>query len=164
MVITIAEPDLQVLVRQAPYIPNMVLILAVALGVGLFMAIAMVRARKNIRLSWLLIVLFGIIIVAAFFVQREFVAIAFDAGAVASGPMTATFLLSLALGSCEVLGGNIMTDAFGIVAMVTMTPPITIQVLGLSGSIRRRRRLQRVCDELNRISDDIIFFDKEVIS
>ena len=60
-----------------------------------------------------------------------FTAIAFDSGGVASGPMTATFLLPFAMGACEALGGNVITDAFGVVAMVAMTPLLTIQLLGL---------------------------------
>jgi len=60
------------------------------------------------------------------------------------------------------MGGNVMTDAFGIVAMIAMTPLITIQVLGLSGNIRRRRRLKKVHDEFKQIEDDIVYFDEEV--
>ena len=67
-------------------------------------------------------------------------AIAFDSGGVASGPMTATFLLPLAMGACEAVGGNIVTDAFGVVAMVAMTPLITIQVLGVIYKIKDRRK------------------------
>lgn len=65
-----------------------------------------------------------------------FTAIAFDSGGVASGPMTATFLLPLAMGACEAAGGNILTDAFGVVAMVAMTPLITIQIIGLIYRLR----------------------------
>ena len=68
----------------------------------------------------------------SFVVPKLFTAIAFDAGGVASGPMTATFLLPLAQGACVAVGGNIVTDAFGVVAMVAMTPLVTIQLLGLS--------------------------------
>ena len=67
----------------------------------------------------------------SFFVPPMFTAIAFDSGGVASGPMTATFLLPLAMGVCSAVGGNIAIDAFGIVAMVAMTPLITIQILGV---------------------------------
>ena len=69
--------------------------------------------------------------VISFFVPKIFTSIAFDSGGVASGPMTATFLLPFAMGACEALGGNIVTDAFGVVAMVAMTPLLTIQLLGL---------------------------------
>ena len=57
--------------------------------------------------------------------------IAFDSGGIASGTMTATFLLPFAIGACESVGGNIMTDAFGVIAMVAMTPLISIQIMGL---------------------------------
>ena len=80
----------------------------------------------------------------AFVVPKLFTAIAFDAGGVASGPMTATFLLPLAQGACVAVGGNIVTDAFGVVAMVAMTPLITVQLMGLVAQLRTRkaRRLQ----------------------
>ena len=69
-------------------------------------------------------------------VPKIFKAIAFDSGGVGSGPMTATFLLPFAMGACVSVGGNIVTDAFGVVAMVAMTPLITIQVLGLVYKLR----------------------------
>lgn len=69
-------------------------------------------------------------------------AIAFDAGGVASGPMTATFLLPLAQGTCVAVGGNIVTDAFGVVAMVAMTPLITLQLMGLVAQLKTRKAWQ----------------------
>ena len=74
---------------------------------------------------------YGIAIGLSFFVPKIFTAIAFDSGGVASGPMTATCLLPLAMGACSAVGGNIASDAFGVVAMVAMTPLLTIQTLGL---------------------------------
>ena len=67
-------------------------------------------------------------------------AIAFDSGGVASGPMTATFLLPFAQGACEAVGGNVVTDAFGVVAMVAMTPLITIQILGVVYQYQERKK------------------------
>ena len=78
-------------------------------------------------------------LILSFFVPKIFTAIAFDSGGVASGPMTATFLLPFAMGACVSVGGNIVTDAFGVVAMVAMTPLITIQVLGLVYQIRTKK-------------------------
>ena len=75
----------------------------------------------------------------SFFVPKIFTAIAFDSGGVASGPMTATFLLPFAMGSCQALGGDVVTDAFGVVAMVAMTPLLTIQLLGLAYQWKLRR-------------------------
>ncbi|MGN0785459.1 MAG: DUF1538 family protein, partial [Candidatus Aphodomorpha sp.] len=69
-------------------------------------------------------------------------AVAFDSGGVASGPMTATFMLPFAIGACDALGGNLLTDAFGIVAMVAMTPLITIQLLGVLYAVKLRRTAQ----------------------
>ena len=82
-----------------------------------------------------------IAILLMFVVPDLFTAIAFDSGGVASGPMTATFLLPFTMGVCGAVGGNIATDAFGVVAMVAMTPLITIQVTGLIYTLRRRRLL-----------------------
>ena len=75
----------------------------------------------------------------SFVVPKLFTAIAFDAGGVASGPMTATFLLPLAQGACVAVGGNIVTDAFGVVAMVAMTPLITVQMMGLVAQLRTHK-------------------------
>ena len=75
-------------------------------------------------------------------VPKLYTAIAFDAGGVASGPMTATFLLPLAQGACVAVGGNIVTDAFGVVAMVAMTPLITVQLMGLMAQLKQRRAHQ----------------------
>ena len=75
----------------------------------------------------------------SFVVPKLFTAIAFDAGGVASGPMPATFLLPLAQGACVAVGGNIVTDAFGVVAMVAMTPLITVQLMGLIAELKTRK-------------------------
>lgn len=73
------------------------------------------------------------------FVPKIFTAIAFDSGGVASGPMTATFLLPLAQGACVAVGGNLVADAFGVVAMVAMTPLITIQILGMVYQLKQQK-------------------------
>ena len=96
----------------------------------------------------------------SFFVPKIYTAIAFDSGGVASGPMTATFLLPFAQGACLALGGNVETDAFGVVAMVAMTPLITIQVMGLVSRFRTKSNaLQPVSDTAEPVSyldDDVI--------
>ena len=132
VIITVAEPDLQVLAGQVPSIPDRVIIWSVALGVGVFLVIALLRILFAIQLSYLLIGFYAIVFVLAGFVSPDFWAVAFDSGGVASGPMTATFLLPFAMGACDALGGNVVTDAFGVVAMVAMTPLVTIQLLGVS--------------------------------
>jgi hypothetical protein len=74
-----------------------------------------------------------------FFVPLIFTGIAFDSGGVCSGPVTSTSLLPFALGTFEGLGGNLMIDAFGIVAMVAMTPLIVIQLMGLVYQFRTKQ-------------------------
>ena len=91
----------------------------------------MLRVLTGLSIYWLLVPGYLIALVLTFFVPKIFTGIAFDSGGVASGPMTTTFLLPFAMGACEALGGNVLTDAFGVVAMVAMTPLLTIQVLGL---------------------------------
>ena len=137
--ITISEPDLQVLANQVQSIPNKVLILAVAAGVGLFLVVALLRMLFSIPLPPLLVGFYAVVFLLAALAPKDFLAVAFDSGGVASGPMTATFLLPLATGACSAVGGNIITDAFGVVAMVAMTPLITIQILGLVYQLRAKR-------------------------
>ena len=101
----------------------------------------------GISILWFLVPGYFIALVLTFFVPKIFTAIAFDSGGVASGPMTATFLLPFAMGACEALGGNIITDAFGIVAMVAMTPLITIQIMGVVFKLKERKLHQAVAAE-----------------
>ena len=159
IIITVAEPDLQVLANQVPSIPNQTLIFSVAAGVGLFLVFAFLRMLIGIALPKLLVLFYGIIFVLAAFVPKEFLAVAFDSGGVASGPMTATFLLPLAQGACLAVGGNIVTDAFGVVAMVAMTPLITIQILGMTYQLKQRhasRTQQAYVDAFASLPEDAI--------
>ena len=88
---------------------------------------------------WFLIPGYVISLALSFVVPDIFTSVAFDSGGVASGPMTATFLLPFALGACDAVGGNLVTDAFGVVAMVAMTPLITVQMMGLVAQLRTRK-------------------------
>ena len=112
---------------------------ALSLGVACSLGLAMIRVITGISILWLLIPGYAIALAISFFVPKMYTAIAFDSGGVASGPMTATFLLPFAQGACTALGGNIVTDAFGVVAMVAMTPLITIQVMGMIAQLRGGR-------------------------
>jgi hypothetical protein len=87
---------------------------------------------------YILIPGYALALALTFFVPRIFTGIAFDSGGVCSGPMSSTFLLPLAMGTCEGVGGDMMIDAFGIVAMVAMTPLIVIQLMGLIYSLKQR--------------------------
>lgn len=144
-----AEPAVYVLNRQVEEITDGA-ISAKAMGTGLSVGVsvslglAMVRVLTGISILWFLIPGYAVALGISFFVPRIYTAIAFDSGGVASGPMTAAFLLPLAQGACAALGGNIVTDAFGVVAMVAMTPLITIQVMGLASKLAGNRRKKAV--------------------
>ena len=120
---------------------------SLSIGVAASVGLAMIRVLTGINILWFLVPGYFIALILTFFVPKLFTAIAFDSGGVASGPMTATFLLPLAMGACEALGGNIITDAFGIVAMVAMTPLITIQIMGLVFKLKERKLRQEVAGQ-----------------
>ena len=102
-----------------------------SIGVAVSVGISMTRVLTGIPLYWIIIPGYVIALVMSVFVPKIFVGIAFDSGGVASGPMTTTFLLPMTIGACRMSGGNIMTDAFGVVALVALTPLIAIQIMGL---------------------------------
>ncbi|HJC81968.1 MAG TPA: DUF1538 domain-containing protein [Candidatus Anaerostipes avicola] len=134
--IVLAEPAVMVLTHQVEEITSGTITakamrLSLSIGVAVSLGLAMIRVLTGVSIFWFLIPGYGIALILSFFVPKIFTAIAFDSGGVASGPMTATFLLAFAMGACESVGGNIVTDAFGVVAMVAMTPLITIHILGL---------------------------------
>ena len=142
--IVLAEPAVFVLTKQVEEITSGAISAkamgtSLSIGVAASVGLAMIRVLTGISILWLLIPGYAIALILTFFVPKIFTAIAFDSGGVASGPMTATFLLPFAMGACEALGGNIITDAFGIVAMVAMTPLITIQIMGLIFKIKESK-------------------------
>ena len=139
-----AEPAVYVLNKQVEEITDGA-ISAKAMGTGLSIGVAlslglsMIRVLTGISILWFLIPGYAVALGTSFFVPKLYTAIAFDSGGVASGPMTAAFLLPLAQGACIALGGNLVTDAFGVVAMVAMTPLITVQVMGLVSKLAQKR-------------------------
>ena len=131
-----AEPAVHVLGKQvlevtAGAIPGKALSVSLSIGIAISVGLAMLRILTGLPLLWLIVPGYALALVLSFFVPTIFTAIAFDSGGVASGAMTATFLMPLAMGLCTAVGGNVTQDAFGVVAMVAMTPLITIQLLGL---------------------------------
>jgi hypothetical protein len=134
--IVAAEPAVHVLNKQVEDISSgaitqKVMNRGLSIGMAFALAITMVRILVGIPLMWILIPGYALALILTFFVPKIFTGIAFDSGGVCSGPMTSTFLLPLAMGTTEGVGGDLMTDAFGIVAMVAMAPLVVIQLLGL---------------------------------
>ena len=142
--IVLAEPAVFVLTRQVEEMTSGAISaksmgLSLSIGVSFSIGIAMLRVLTGISIMWFILPGYAVALILSFFVPKLFTAIAFDSGGVASGPMTATFLLPFAMGACQVAGGNIITDAFGVVAMVAMTPLITIQIMGLVFRMKESR-------------------------
>ena len=165
--IVLAEPAVFVLTKQVEEMTSGAISAkamgtSLSIGVSLSVGLAMIRVLTGISILWFLIPGYFIALVLTFFVPKLFTAIAFDSGGVASGPMTATFLLPFAMGACEALGGNIITDAFGIVAMVAMTPLITIQIMGLIFRIKESNLRKEVAAAAPVLSLDT-YDDMEII-
>lgn len=159
-----AEPAVQVLARQVEDVTNgsvsqKAIGQSLSIGIAFSVGLSVLRILMGWNLLWFLLPGYFISLAMAFFVPQIFTGIAFDSGGVASGPMTTTFLLPLAMGACQAFGGNVLTEAFGIVAMVAMAPLFTIQLLGLTDHIRRRVRRHRLILQLKETEDSIMYFD-----
>lgn len=139
-----AEPAVHVLNKQVEDITSgaiskKMMMTGLSLGVGIALALAMIRIMTGVSIWFFLLPGYIIALAMTFFVPRIFTAIAFDSGGVASGTMAATFLLPFAIGVSSALGGNAMTDAFGIIAMVAMMPLVTVQIMGVIYNIKMNR-------------------------
>jgi hypothetical protein len=137
LVITIAEPDVRVLAYQVDLasggsIGNNLLILAVAIGVGFFVALALLRILLGIPIAYLLTAGYLVIIALSFLTPVDFVAISFDAGGVTTGPMAVPFILALGVGATAVLGGKSkVSETFGLIGLASIGPVISVMLLGV---------------------------------
>ncbi|BCJ99449.1 DUF1538 domain-containing protein [Anaerocolumna chitinilytica] len=142
VIVTVAEPDLQVLARQTPGVPDKVLIWAVALGVGSFLVIAFLRTILQLKMKHILAVLYGIVFIIAIFTPNNFVSVAFDSGGVTTGPITVPFIMALGIGMAAVRGDKTsQEDSFGLISLCSVGPVMAVLVLGIfykpSGSYER---------------------------
>ena len=161
-----AEPAVHSLKRQVSEITNgaisqRAVAVALSIGVSVSVGVSMLRILTGISIIPFLIFGYASSLTISFFVPTIYTGIAFDSGGVASGPMTSTFMLPFAVGACEAIGGNVMTDAFGIVALIAMAPLITIQFLGFYERRKHIRMIKKLHTEISMIEDDILFFDEE---
>lgn len=139
-----AEPAVHVLNRQveelsAGAISARAMGLSLSIAVSAAAGISALRVLTGLPVMAILVPGYVLALALSFFVPRTFTAIAFDSGGVASGPMTAAFMLPFAMGACAARGGNIMTDAFGLVSMVAMMPLITVQIMGVVTVLKARK-------------------------
>lgn len=164
--VVMAEPAVHVLNKQVEEITvgaisRRSMLMTLGIGVAISIGLSMIRVLTGLSIWWFILPGYAIALILTFFVPKVFTAIAFDSGGVASGPMTATFLLPFAMGACASVGGNVMTDAFGIVAMVAMTPLITIQFLGLSYKFKLAKASKE--EEMEDYTEALLESDDEII-
>lgn len=162
--IVAAEPAVHVLTRQVEEVSNgsisaISMKTGLSAGVAVSVGISILRILTGTPILYFLAPGYFLSLLLTFFVPKIYTGIAFDSGGVASGPMTAAFLLPFAMGACEAAGGNILTDAFGVVAMVAMTPLITIQTLGLVSELRKHARSRYLKNQFEQIEDIVLYFD-----
>lgn len=136
-VVTVAEPDVRVLATQADVvsggaIPKNLLIATVAMGVGIFVSLAILRVILGIPLKYILLVTYSLVLILAALAPAEFAAVSLDAGGVTTGPMTVPFIIALGVGVASVLGGrSTSADGFGYVAMGSIGPILAVLLLGV---------------------------------
>lgn len=173
IIITISEPDLQILAGQISEIENMVLILTVSVGVGIFLAMALLRILLGVNLGVLLLIFYVIALILSFFLPESFRPLAFDSGGVTTGPMTVPFIMSLGAGVSAARrnkeGG---ADSFGITAMCSIGPIISVLVLGIwmkveglsfdQNSINPGEALQTTRDGLVKYAHGFVEYAEEV--
>ncbi len=163
-----AEPAIQILNHQVQTVTSgtisaKAMNMALSIGVATSVSLAMLRILTGVPLQWIVIPGYIIALVLSRFVPKIFVGIAFDSGGVASGPMTSTFLLPLCIGACQSLGGNVMTDAFGAISLVALTPLIAIQIMGLQYKfkLKKQEKITTPHMQLPDDSDVIIELEEE---
>lgn len=136
-IVTMAEPDVRVLAYQVDLaskgeINKLILIVTVALGVGISVSLAMLRIILGIKMSIVMLIGYTVVLILSFFVPRQFVPVAFDAGGVTTGPITVPFIVALGLGLVSVLGGkSALKDGFGLIGIASIGPIISVMLLGI---------------------------------
>ena len=157
VLVVLAEPAIHVLNSQVEevtggYVTKKAMLTGLCIGVGAAITLSMIRIIFDFSLIYYIIPGYFISLALSLFVPPVYTAIAFDSGGVASGPMTSGFILPFAIGACMGVQGSsaVLRDAFGVVALVAMTPLITIQLLGfkaiVSNYVRERRAMKRILD------------------
>lgn len=158
-----AEPAVQVLNQQVEdvtggTVSRGMMNLALSAGIACAVALSIVRVLTGLNIYWIIIPGYALALLLSRQVPPVFVGIAFDSGGAASGPMTSTFLLPLAMGACSAVGGNVVTDAFGVVALVALAPLIAIQIMGL---VYAHKSKKPVFASQSALDDGFVDFEEE---
>lgn len=157
----LAEPAIKILITQVEEITNglikkVTMLVALAIGVGMAILLALLRIYLDFSILYLLIPGYIICFGLAFFIPKIYTAIAFDAGGVVSGPLTSSFILPIALGYCGGLAGDTLSMGFGIVALVAISPLLSIEILGVYSFFRNRILRKRAMRSVLKEDDKII--------
>lgn len=167
MVVVMAEPAVHVLNSQVNDITGgevtkLQMMIALSLGVGISIGLSTLRVYYGFSVLYYLVPGYLLSLGLSFFVPKLYTAIAFDSGGVASGPLTSSFILPMVVGACVTMQGtgNVLDFAFGVVAMVAMTPLITIQTLGFRAVVAANQRKKVAMRRIKAAADDqIIYFE-----
>jgi len=162
--IAIAEPAVKVLVEQVEEltggsISKSIMEWSLAIGVSIASGLSIYRIFNGTSFLTYAIPSYALCLILMFFVPKTFTAVAFDAGGAAGGTLTATFLLPIAIGACIALDANILTEAFGLAALASVVPIITVQIIGLVYQLKNR-----TATEIEGLDDAIIDYDWEVVN
>ena len=160
--ITVSEPDLQVLSTQIDAIPSALLIWSVAIGVGLLLVVAMLRILFKIKLKYLLLALYGIVFIIVAFVPRAFIPVAFDSGGVTTGPMTVPFIMALGVGVASIRSDGEGSDSFGLVALCSVGPILAVMILGILNDVNSVNTTEEALEIANGSRDIIMMFLSEI--
>ena len=144
ILVVLAEPAIHVLNAQVEdvtggLVNRRAMMVGLCIGVGTALALSMLRIVFDFSLIYYVVPGYFIALMLSLVVPPVYTAIAFDSGGVASGPMTATFMLQLVIGASNALGGNSLTDAFGLVAMVALFPLLSVQTVGFVYELKRKK-------------------------
>ncbi|MFA6860141.1 MAG: DUF1538 domain-containing protein [Clostridia bacterium] len=168
LVIAFAEPAIQILNKKieditSGIIRKKVLFITLAIGISVSMVMAVCRVIFEINILYMILPCYALMCILLFFSPRIFSAIAFDSGGVASGSMSASFLLPFVIGICTALGNDIMVSVFGTIALVATVPILSLQCLGLIYKITKKRRENKI-RKLKSAKVEILEFDVGVVS
>ena len=161
ILITVSEPDLQILAELVSGVPNMLLILTVSVGVGVFLVVAVFRIFFGVSLPLLLIVFYIVTFTLCFFVSPDFWAIAFDSGGVTTGPMTVPFIMTLGAGiSSARTSKSSHDDSFGLIALCSIGPILSVLILGICYDLGEGEYVLHSVGEFTETQDGLIFYFK----